>query len=536
MLKRFLKIFGGNTGDPETLEGGYLESALEAVEPRVRAALEDCQAHDPLLLVAVEVLREASEQRWQEDELECPVADGQSPNQEKPPPPPDSVTSVDTLDVTEEVKKARAVYTKNTPLPGEQEAVEAEDDEAEEGAETSAAEPPPMGEEPAAGQGGAPTGGGLSIDSNVEVGPDGLEEGSVSEEGGIRLDSEPVLQVARVFLGVLAENDRLPAELQMQPDDIDRARELLLAYFLEDHGVDAKAHELLQVVERKFNEGMFSQARILLQLFEADDATLVENDRNLFYEEMILRFGVQRRHELRQDVTDAYAAQFEALSKGQQELDDFFRWVAESVYVSLNVLGRGPAEVEDWRGLAGLSNRKDVEEYFLEVVPPRRWRLPGQFGASLGKLLEEQFSPETLRSYVTDQIKTCYFILRAVGDTGMEPFLDVFFDWTEEAFDVDATGLMPRLYNETTANERLIEDIFDDLYDEHFREPVEACLESWGDEEIEEAAGEVIEWLGELEPNDVPPGHYNLGGFVLDRLFGLEFHAVGFPFKLHRLT
>ena len=356
------------------------------------------------------------------------------------------------------------------------------------------------------------------------------------EDSPLRVDSEIVLEMGRVFLGMLVENDCLPVELQMSPEEIDQARRLLAGYFLGDAGLEQRAREMLRLVEEKFDEGMFSQARILLQLFDADDSTRIENDRNLFYEEMILRFGIQRRHPVGSGIHDKLGERLEAFSDDPGELEELFDWLAETIYVSFDLYGRDSERVGHWRELAEMSERPRAADRLLDVIPSPRWRLLSQFSDSAVDLLDDQLTRDYVADYVTEHVKTCYFVLRAVGDTGLEPYLDVFFDWVDEEFDVDGPGLMPRLYNETTANERLIDEIFDDLYAEHFEEQVEEQREAWTPEQLEKAVGRALGKLSDNDLSEIPPGHYDFGRFVLDELFEIDYPSGEFPYKMHRIT
>lgn len=378
--------------------------------------------------------------------------------------------------------------------------------------------------------------------TTVETAADRVSEraGRVVDESGPdeapSVDSTVVLEMGRVFLGMLSENDALPVELQLSSDEIDDARQLLYGYFLGDELVNDRAREMLRRVENKFDEGLFSQARILLQLFDADKQTRIENDRNLFYEEMILRFGIQRRHPVGDDVVDRFEERIERFDGSEDALEELLVWLSQSVYVTFDLYARNEREVEEWREIAGLSERPGATERLLEVVPPERWRLLDEFQRPAATLVEERMTSDLVEKYVKDHVKTCYFILRAVGDTGLEPYLDVFFDWAEREFGVDAAGLMPWLYVETTANERLIDDIFHELYVEHFESEVEATRREWESDAIEAAVESVIERVGATELGDIPPGHYDFGHFVLDELFEIEYPSAEFPFKMHRIT
>ncbi|MFB6263629.1 MAG: hypothetical protein ABEL76_08410, partial [Bradymonadaceae bacterium] len=295
--------------------------------------------------------------------------------------------------------------------------------------------------------------------------------------------------------------------------------------------------EMLSAVEDKFNDCMFSQARILLKLFDADRETRVENDRNLFYEEMILRFGIKRRHPLAEKTADSYSRQIGELDADLQDrTDDLFDWLSEEVFVSMNVLGRPVEKREKWREIAANSTREGAIEDFTETFPPRMWRRPEAFSKDLVDLVEEQLSERIVADYIIRHVKACFFILRAVGDTGLEAYLDVFFDWVERDFDVDGPAVLPELYHETTEGNRLIEDIFDDVFRRHFRESAIEYRENWDRDELETAVDGALEHLVDSDPEEIPPGHYDFGGFVLDELFELEYPSDEFRFKLHRLT
>jgi len=154
----------------------------------------------------------------------------------------------------------------------------------------------------------------------------------------------------------------------------------------------------------------------------------------------------------------------------------------------------------------------------------------------LVELVDEQLTRDYVADYITEHLKTCYFVLRAVGDTGLEPYLDVFFDWVDEEFDVDGPALMPELYSETTANERLIDAIFEDLYARSFEEAIEERRQEWTHEQLEDAIGGALGNLSETDLSEIPPGHYDFGRFVLDELFEVEYPEDDFPYKMHRIT
>jgi hypothetical protein len=141
-----------------------------------------------------------------------------------------------------------------------------------------------------------------------------------------------------------------------------------------------------------------------------------------------------------------------------------------------------------------------------------------------------------MEAYVQRHLKVAFFILRAVGDTGMEPYLDTVFDWSEEAFGVDGPALMPALYQEATDSKRSIDEIFGQVYRDSYREAAREVVQQWDRDAVESAAGEVASRIPELELARLSGGHFDFGGLVLDELFGLDFHDPTFAVKIHQLT
>ena len=91
MLKRFLKFFKNDDQEAPEFEGSYLDFLLNQVEPGVIAELDQCEEHDPLLLVIAEILRISMRGAWSPS-LRRPLLDEHSPravaSRHAPPPPP----------------------------------------------------------------------------------------------------------------------------------------------------------------------------------------------------------------------------------------------------------------------------------------------------------------------------------------------------------------------------------------------------------------------------------------------------------------
>lgn len=639
MLKRFLKFFKNDDQEAPEFEGSYLDFLLTQVEPGVIAELDDCEEHDPLLLVIAEILRISMRGAWSPT-IRRPLIDEHSPrssSKHAPPPPPPTppvapdaapdassspeesqeqehdleddqlVADSEPIDETDEFEEVGSIPLDAAPeekstsktreyktpaalrdamspseeeegvVPDADEADDADDGEEEEGAvpgevaeetqefeviESSDAEEEEESEaqEVEASQVEEseileaieeeeefldedselieeitpiePT---AEFDRSV-LNPDSDAEG---EDDLPRVDQREVLQAGRVFLGMLIENDRLPYDLQLGLEETMLARDLLVGYFVGNEDFEDRAQQLLRIVERKFSEGMFSQARILLQLFQTDRVTRIRNDRNIFYEDMIQRLGIRRRH----PVAAEMKTQLEKIPKGDTELLELSRWLDKNLFIKLHLFMRQPQQVQSWRQVGQRSALDGATDNLLKFLPPRRWRpyyLPQEGKEPTPELLVERarahINSDTLNTYVTNQLRTCYFVLRAVGDTGLEGFLDTFFNWTREAFGEDTTRFLPEIYRRSMGEVDTMRGLFLDIYNRFLRKSAEARLEKLTHEEIDAATKAAIVFMRSCNFDDVAPGNYNFGGFIYDQLFDVDYPTKEFAFKLHRLT
>ena len=492
MLKRFLKFF--KPSDQEELpqfEGSYLDYLLSRASEEVEEALNTCPEHEPLLLVITQILNISMPGVWSTT-LRQPLTDATppppAPVPATPPPPPPPGAPESTLDDPD-------------TSPTDEDELEAILEEAETA--------------------------GLDESTSSEA-----SEDSIGEDNKVRLDRPEVLQAGRVFLGMLIENDRLPGDIQLDTEETLLARDLLMSYFMGQNNFEGRAQKLLKIVERKFSEGHFSQARILLQLFQTDAKTRIRNDRNIFYEDMIQRFGVRRKRPLDEERVEG----FKALAQQQASASETLTWIEENLQVRTHVFVRQATQVEQWKALAAKSNAPNAQENLLRYLPPKRWRAPHSHDASVEALVHRHIANDTLGTYCINLLNACYFVLRAVGDTGLESYLDNFFDWADQQFDLDATIFLPELYRRSMGDADTMRVIFQDLYDRFIRPRAEAKLQALTTEQKTQALHDALQKLQSADPNEIAPGNYSLGALIFDELFGMVYPTPEFSFKVHRLT
>jgi hypothetical protein len=346
--------------------------------------------------------------------------------------------------------------------------------------------------------------------------------------------NNPNPQAARAFFSVLVDNDQLPVSEQLDEHEIDLLKRLLSDYFSGSEQVRLRANEVLALIERKFSEGAFTQARILLQIFETDNETRLNNERNLFYEDMILRLGLRRRH----PVADADAIRKVLLRSASHE--DAMRTACDTLnteaYISLCLLLRDPDQLAAWTQVASISQAADACDRLLTYIPPKRWRAPSTFpNTALPDLLLQHLNDNAVKKYILSLTRLCYFFLLASGDTDFETYLFSYLAWCRDRWGVDARRILPQLHRRSVLEERSIHETLDALYEEFFA-PISDTTRTFTRENVVEAWGALAKRISSLDLSNLPPGHYDLGGLLLDALLGFQHPDPIFTFRIHRLT
>ena len=415
--------------------------------------------------------------------------------------------------------------------------VEGDEDGAEEEPEGDVE--PLQADEVEGGNSAPPAGFVNNLDDTAEFAPPPIHRGTVDESiWPVSISDSSILHGSRVLLAVLLDNDRLPIGEQLSVGEILMAADLWVHLIAQAVKLDNRVQKLARLVEKKFGSNFFSQARLLLRLFPANTETRVNNDRQLFYEDMILRMGIRRRLPINGSDIDAAIGGLDGLSVADDdEVCQALQTLRRRIGLTMHLYTREPGQVQRWEEIAEQCERPEATSYVLDNLPPRRWRqVVRDDGRSVQTLVQDHMVRSMARDYMLGHLKTCYFILRAVGDTGLESYLDSFFDWSLERFDIDVVQLLPRIHSRLTTGAELIGDIFGDVYDRHYREPMEEALENFDEEALDEAFRDAMERIADSELNDVAQGSFNLGGFILDSYLEFEHPEPSFAFKLYRLT
>ncbi len=343
-------------------------------------------------------------------------------------------------------------------------------------------------------------------------------------------------QAARAFFSVLVENDRLPLGQQLDLQELELLKALLMDYFAGRDSVRQRANEVLSLIERKFSQGAFTQAKILLQIFETDGETRLNNERNLFYEDMIMRLGLRRRHEIPKAEREAIRQVFAGLD-GEQDsnVKDALAWMGSEYYAHMCFAIKSPDDYQQWAKVTA-SLAPEARDRLLGYVPPVRWRTPASVtGLSLIEMSAHHLCETAIRLHVQRLFRMCYFLLLASGDTGFEAYIFNFMRWSKDFLGVDTKRVLPVIHRRSVVDEVSLQESLDEAYQHFFSERVSEKIVV-RPEKIKRAWSDLCRRFAALDITQVPAGHYDLGGFLLDHLLGFEHIDPAFAFRLYRLS
>lgn len=325
-------------------------------------------------------------------------------------------------------------------------------------------------------------------------------------------------QFVRTYTTLLLDNDRQPPSLQMTSADIALPRALLKSFFTSSPTMQADASNVLRFIEQRFAAGRFGQSRLLLQLFDTDPMTRRNNERNLFYEEMILRFMSSRKTPGRVPVDDDDGALADVLARND---------------VRLNTFGTPPESAATW--IDALANSNESSRLAaINLVPGPRWRQHWKEGSPV-QALARQLDQRGARTFVANLTRAVYFITLAPGATGFEPLLPRYIQWVAAHSDMIPTRILPQLHRASTLDERSLEDALNDVLDEFFQSS-DLDAVSFDEANVASAFEALEARLADVDISDVVEGEYDLGGMLLEQLFEFETGDPAITFRLNRLA
>lgn len=334
---------------------------------------------------------------------------------------------------------------------------------------------------------------------------------------------------ARAFLSILIENEHLPVQSQLNESELMVLRDLLFCYFGGNgEDINAKGSQVLSLIERKFGNGDFSQAKILLQIFETNNETKQNNERNLYYEEMIMRLDTNstRSKALSSNVVSAAVAP----EASDAEVLRAFSACEQNANAKFCLYLRDLKEYEKWETTLSEIDA-ETKNYLLDYIPVVRWRKLGTLDEPLISQFGRHITFEMLKRHVQQKLRMCYFVLLASGSTGYEWFIFAFTKWSKEHFDVDVREVFPMLHRSGIVDGMCLQEVLDVATERFYGRAMNAI--SIHPEALESAYRKAIQFIFQSDISLIPAGHYNFGDFLLDNILPFQYEDPHFAYRLH---
>ena len=338
------------------------------------------------------------------------------------------------------------------------------------------------------------------------------------------------LAAARAYLSILIENEHLPVSGQLTATELTTLRDLLFCYFSGSQDVNEKGNQVLSLIEKKFSTGQFAQARILLQIFETNNETRLNNERNLYYEEMIMRLDSTPSGA--KSLTNAVLSDVPESPSDDSKVSKIIRACEQAANIEFFLYLRDQNELNKWQqALKPLPT--SVQDYLLDYVPVIRWRRFGSLSESMRSQIGRHMTFEMLRQHVQQKLRMAYFLLLASGNTGYEWFIFSFTEWSKKHFNVDVREVFPVLHRSGIVDGICLQEVLD-LIIEKFYGPAMNNI-TIQQENLDKAYLDAVRFIAFSDLSQVPSGKYNFGDFLLDNILPFHYENPMFAYRLHAM-
>jgi hypothetical protein len=375
----------------------------------------------------------------------------------------------------------------------------------------------------------------VAMERFFAAGPGGAE--APSEAGTIPRD------LVKLYFHVLRENERLPADNQLELKDLRLIHSTLTGTLSADQDLRSLVDRIFALVQRKIERGLVSQAWILLQIFDYDRAVRLWNERNLYLEEMTLRFG-DRTRLARELSIWGLKKTVERAAKDLERAPAALAAVSSAADVTLNLYQTDEDEREAWAGLFDTAGSRKREggpapggtRHSIESMTTRKWRvLPPSNGIDAGLPLGDCLTVEAVRDHLLAHVKAAYFLLLVSNPTGWEAFLPRVYGWFLDHTKGESATIFSDLHRMVTLEECSVREGLLKVYGRFAEGAFLRLASSAGNQDLQKGLSAFLTQLAKTDLRQVPAGNYSLTGFVLDQVFGLTYPDPLLAWQVHRL-
>lgn len=343
---------------------------------------------------------------------------------------------------------------------------------------------------------------------------------------------EGLFESIHEYLRLLSGNERLPSDGQLTEEDLQLLRTFLLEY--DAGGSSDAATRCVTLLEEKLNRGFFSQTELLLKFFDTTPDRRRSNERTLFYEEMISRFGSIRTARISGHLCRRFHKALNSRDKVIAKFAGAAEWLAQHGGIHLNVLNRPRPELERWLSVLKGFEDTEVRQDLLDLIVPTSWRMASRIdGEVLLETMGHHAQNEGLDAYTIRLFKAAYFVALVTGRTGFEPLIKTFFEWVDRNLGCRGSRVLPDIHKRSTLGGKGLMDSLEEIRAELMGNAPQ--LLDRVKQGLEEGLSSFVGYLAETDPNEIPPGEYDLTGLVIDHATGLVHDTPSILFRVHRI-
>ncbi len=355
-------------------------------------------------------------------------------------------------------------------------------------------------------------------------------------------DSPPG-DLLRVYHRFVQDNERLPEWDQLSLDEIAKVRSTLRKFYLGEEQVEEREIErVFRLVQTKMEQGHISQAWNILSVFDYDRAIQLENEHNLYLEEMANRFS-RSAPALSTTRREVARANLGAWDRDPHTLPGLLAGFSEETHIRFTTLTTDEQEEQAWARLweETFGTREDARTStgsFTILPHPlfvRKWRPLTEDTLEIA-LYHDLISEESARHYISALLQGLYFLVLITEPTSYEDFLITFHRWMRDTLGPETMAVMSRLHSRVTLSENTIREAVSWLMSTPPMSDLILAIAGLTRADIDAALVETIEDLTTAPDfRKIQPGTYSLGGLILDRALNLEFPGLDLETRLHRL-
>ncbi|MDY0058307.1 MAG: hypothetical protein RBU45_00725 [Myxococcota bacterium] len=354
-------------------------------------------------------------------------------------------------------------------------------------------------------------------------------------------------ELVRLYFHFLRDNERLPLAGQLRVEEIRLVWETLLAFFSDDDVGQDKIGQVFRLVQRKMEQGHIGQAWNVLNIFDYQRNVRVDNERNLFLEEMGLLFAKRSVEESARPVPPELRELLRAAAADLTRLPAALEGLARDLGLQLHLLAPDAEEAAAWAAIwptetgeseapAAASAGSPAAKNGHQALLTRKWRIPKEFPAEVGESTRaDLLDPLAVAGVCDALLKGVYFLILVTENTGFEEFLVTFLGWLRGFAGDEVMRSFSLFHSQLTLEEKTVNEALEGLLTTEPLSKLSARLGQLEGPELTAGLRRLLQGWADQELGELAPGDYSLNGLLFCEAGGLVFPKPELAWRLHRI-